>query len=352
MSDQSKPSGPSTSSDTRSSIPLPALVAGPSLYDLLDGPRTEKSGPEAVLASPTRRRASKKETPTSATFGLRSSSSSKSDVLNLSLANKLRARLSTVGSIEYTQTWKELATPSGRRYWAHTASARTIYVNVSTGALALAACPTPNAHDTHNQGQNREKTESHRFIGVNGASRGADLPEIVKLMAWPKTPAACDGEGGTFDVMKAIRENLNPKAKLRDWALVAAFPTNTSRDAKNVGLPESAARRKEAGHAQPLNEVAQMCGFNTPRATDGSNGALYPDAAKTLGVILDLFFVPTGRRVVLAPEFSLWLMGYPEAWVIAAPGAKDWLEAQAALVLEYSRDRETPSSPSSPPSLS
>jgi hypothetical protein len=102
----------------------------------------------------------------------------------------------------------------------------------------------------------------------------------------------------------------------------------------------------------------QMAAFKTPMANDSiRRGSVEPgektlnnQAAQTLGVILDLFFVPTGKRVVLAPEFSLWLMGFPEEWVRAAPGAKDWLEAQAALALECSKDRETPSSPSLPPS--
>jgi len=166
-----------------------------------------------------------------------------------------------------------------------------------------------------------------------GRSQGLSLD--VALASWPKTPAACDGEGGTFDVMKALRENLNPKAKLRDWALVAGFPTNTSRDAKNVGLPESAAARKAAGHAQPLNEIAQLAGFPTTtrdgksEGKDGPNRTGAPSLPALIrGVILPLFFVPTGRRVVLAPEFSLWLMGYPEAWARSAPNHQDWQKWQ------------------------
>ena len=188
------------------------------------------------------------------------------------------------------------------------------------------------------------------------------------LESWPKTPAACDGEGGTFDVMKSIRENLNPKAKLRDWTLMAGFPTALVND--TLGSTHCYGKKVEGEDRKiflKLPGAAQLAGFPTTTTTtrdsksegkDGPNRTGAPSlpavalkANCLLGVdpgrILGLFFVPTGRRVVLAPEFSLWLMGFPEAWVTAAPGAKDWREAQAALELECSKDRETPSSPGS-----
>ena len=365
-------------------ISSPGSAAGISPSVSPDG-GTTKSGPAPALASPTAPPASKKETPTSATSGPTSSGSSRSAALNTSLANRLRARLSTVGSIEYKQTWKELVTPSGTPYWAHTASARTIYVNVSTGAL-LSPVPTPAARDWKNAGLKESavarKENGHAqplteiaqlaafntpraTDGSNGGPNQANgaLSADVALAAWPKTPAACDGEGGTFDVMKALRENLNPKAKLRDWALVAGFPT--------AKVTDTHGDKPHGQGGQGLHTVAQMASWNTMSVEDAArDGSLegwmkYVNNGQTSqsrlrnqvhtairGEILDLFFVPTGRRVVLAPEFSLWLMGFPEAWVTAAPGAKDWLEAQAALALEYSKDPATPSSPSSPPSSS
>ncbi len=355
MLDQSKNLSDETLMALLNFTPSPALADGPSLSSSPAGPKIKKSGPGVAPASPTAPRASKKATPTSATSGPPSSPLSKSDALNLSLANRLRARLSTVGSIEYTQTWKELATPSGRRYWAHTASARTIYVNVSTGAPTLAPFATPQCHDTNPRGAgNRE----------NPKGGGACLAWDAKLTGWPKTPAACDGEGGTFDVMKAIRENLNPKAKLRDRALVAGWPTASVFLA--AGDPEKVqARRAECkerhgnnGFGMNLEQAAQsLAGWPTTttrdsksEGKDGPNRTGAPSLpAVALGVILDLFFVPTGRRVVLAPEFSLWLMGFPEAWVTAAPGAKDWREAQAALELGCLKDQGTPSSLPLPP---
>ena len=255
---------------------------------------------------------------------------------------------------EYNHKLKQIKTPGGRNLTAVTASARTIYVNVSTGAL-LSGVPSPSVGGSTG-GRVPMPGTSSTGKRPDGKKAQMGLQTIAQLASWPKTPAACDGEGGTFDVMKALRENLNPKAKLRDWALVAGFPTTTTRDSKGTDAP---GRRG----ALSLCEIAAIASWSTPQASDNCEGArTHPDSPQkclgrdirtflsTPGPITDLFFVPTGKRVVLAPEFSLWLMGFPEAWVRAAPGAKDWLEAQAKLELECSRDRETPSSPSLPPS--
>lgn len=104
-------------------------------------------------------------------------------------------------------------------------------------------------------------------------------------------------------------------------------------------------------------------GWATTQDHDGTHGARSPasaakrgsrclqlDSLKALGPTTGLFRVLTGRRAVLAPEFSLWLMGFPEAWAALAPGAKDWQEAQAALELECSKALETQSSQSLPQS--
>ena len=272
----------------------------------------------------------------------------------------MREKLASVGSMEYSQTWKESATPAGRRLSVHTASGRRISDSESTG-------------------------------------------EQPSVDGWPKTPAACDGEGGTFDVLRAIREGLNPKAKLRDWALVAGWPTTTTTDdaqdmekrkmrgekwgfgtalslgtaVRLTGWPTAIVNdtlgsthcygpKKEGEERKiflKLPGAATLAGWATAKASDGSNpsgmstrrqeAGKAPDSLhlQVHGLILDLFRVPTGRRAVLAPEFSLWLMGYPEAWTQAAPGAKDWQEAQAALESGCSKEAETPSSPLWPPNL-
>lgn len=251
--------------------------------------------------------------------------------------------------------------------------------------------PTPNVP---NGGRKPKGGMSPTGMTPEGKKRQVGTEQIAQLSAWPKTPAACDGEGGAFDMVRALEEGLNPKAKLRDWALVAAFKTPMANDGERRGSVEPGEKT--------LNNMAALTGRSTAKSSDGEKSTRTPEGAakelatrrsidlptqavllagwataaattwggspeahlerkrkaiangakmglvvscldqQVLGVILPLFFVPTGRRVVLAPEFSLWLMGFPEAWVRAAPGAKDWREAQAALASEYSREAETP----------
>ena len=256
---------PQTSQESRSSTP--SLESGDGLlpFDSQDGPRIDPFGPGVAPASLSLRPAKAKESQMSDTSGLKCSGSSKSAALQQFLGSRLEARLESVGSMEYRQTWKVKVTPAGRLLSAHTASARPISDSVSIGSLPLEP--------------------------------------------WPKTPQASDGQGGVME----IRPGTTGKYKLRDFAQLAGWPTAQAHDVTTRG------NTMADGHSFPH---------------DLSNAAL--------GVITELFLVPTGRRVVLAPEFSLWLMGFPEAWVSAAPGAKDWQEAQAALELEYSKDQETP----------
>ena len=235
---------------------------------------------------------------------------------------------------EYNHKLKQIKTPGGRNLTAVTASARTIYVNVSTGALILKDWATATAS---------KLTQSGELTNADGTP-------------W-------DGTSKPWQNGKPVTTALTDQVKL------AGFPTASVGDttSTNETVAEWEERSRKAKKTNPnlgglhmkLGIVAQLAGFPTTTTTrdsksegkDGPNRTGAPSLpALVRGVILPLFFVPTGRRVVLAPEFSLWLMGFPEAWVTAAPGAKDWREAQAELELECSREAGTPSSPSLPPS--
>ena len=85
---------------------------------------TDLFGQEVALASPSRQQENKAAAMTKDISGLRGFGSPESVALTLSLANRLRERLGSDGSIEYSQTWRMKVTPAGRRYWAHTASGR------------------------------------------------------------------------------------------------------------------------------------------------------------------------------------------------------------------------------------
>ena len=260
----------------------------------------------------------------------------------------MRARLDVNGSPEYELTWKHWDTESDAPICALRASARRISDKDFTG------WPTTDASIAQD-GEGLETWEKRRAAAKakwgskTGNGFGMPLTIAAKLSGWDKTPQASDGQGGVME----IRPGTTGKYKLRDYAHLAGFNTQRATDGSNGGP-------NQANGA--LSHDVSLAGWPTANKSDDQQGRMSREAAlrnkstfsslsRTIlsvpGTITELFLVPTGRRAVLAPEFSLWLMGFPEAWTESAPGAKDWLEAQAALALECSRDRETPSSLSS-----
>lgn len=318
MSEASKKSKEPTLPGFDEPTSSPGSAGGTLPSDSPDGERTEKSGPPPAPANRSRPQGKVAAPTTPATSGPTPSGSSLSAALGRSLESRSLRRLGSDGSMEYSQTWKEKATPAGRRLWAHTASARRTSVKDSTGS---------------------------------------------PIEGWPKTPQASDGDGGVME----IRPGTTGKYKLRDYAHLAGWATTRAKDGTNpAGMSTD---RQKAGKApDSLHQQTKLVGWPTARTvtggpesstrkqelgrTESGGGDLQAVALTALGPITGLFLVPTGRRAVLAPEFSLWLMGFPEAWVGAAPGAKDWLEAQAVLESECSRGQGTPSSQTLPPSSS
>src|SRR5690606_37661369 len=172
-----------------------------------DGPTTGPYGPDPALASLTPRQALEAGMTTRGPYGGHGGGSSTSGDLQLSLASRLHQKLDVNGSPEYELTWKRWDMSSGPPICRLRASARRTSGN-----------------------------------GCGG---------------W-RTPSGSDGEGGTMDVLMAIREGYSPKLKLRDQAPLARMDSGTMQS----GSP-----------------------------------------------------APTERRGALNPALSLWLMGFPDEWL-------------------------------------
>jgi hypothetical protein len=230
---------------------------------LLDGLTTSKYGQEAVRANLSALQVAIEAFMTNDICGPIGFPSSPSASLQQSLESKLRQRLEGAGSTLFSLTWKSKATPAGRPYFQLVASARRI------SGSDCGSWPTPMAGTPAQKGYNEAgNTDSGR--------------KTVDLCGWPT-------------------------ATSRDW--------------------KSSASNQHGINARPLNEVARLASWATPRVTNnGGHGS--PKRAEdgrarledqVQGAIATGSPAPTEKRGQLNPAHSRWLMGLSSSWDRAAP---------------------------------
>ncbi len=331
MSDQLQMFVPGTCTVIRSVISSQASAGGVSRSSSQDGQKTAPPGPAPAhaKASPVLAKA-KDLTTLAANSGTTLCGLSASADLSESLANRLRQRLGTAGSIEYSQTWKLKATPAGRRYWAHTASALRTAGSDSTGA----PWPTPDAqlmNDGASYEHHMERMERLKAKHNNG--NGAGLPLAISAQTaapWPTPNTPSGGRSADPETMDATGKTLDGKkhtASLEHAVKFSSWPTPRSEDGEQTGahrgVPDTlnmaspwatpAARdyrsneasqehhAKRAAHSRgkPLSEEAHQLTSGPPQSGT---------PAET---------VKRGESPKLNPAFSAWLMGYPMAWTLA-----------------------------------
>lgn len=268
-------------------------AAGHTPCDSPESTTTNRSGRDHVRASRSRRRASEKEPQTCDTSGPKCSGLSASVALQQSLASKLKQLLGSGGSMEYVETWREKATPSGFPYSAHTASARRISDSESTGwpttrandgvggpqvpknrqggealktAVLQVGWPAPQAHDTQEQGAGREVTESGRIKCHNGKDHSMNLPGVAQLTGWGSPRASEIGRNRSEEAIAKARESGGSVAVEDQAQLVPLMGWNTPRatDGSNGGPNQS-------GGALPA--AAAMAGWPTPQVHQGPNNS-------------------------------------------------------------------------------
>jgi hypothetical protein len=111
----------------------------------------------------------------------------RSESLSMRLGSRLMQMLPEDSSDLYTLTWKEQATPSGRRFSLLRASARRTSDTASTSERC--GWPTPTRGDAANS--------ANATAGRSEGSRhhsGTTLVDAVRYVGWP-TPQASDGHG-------------------------------------------------------------------------------------------------------------------------------------------------------------
>lgn len=327
----SKTSRRPMSAVTRRPISSPALGSGRLPFDWPDGPMPDPSGPDRVPASRSRARATSAVGLTIGISGRIGRGSSASAALQSCLANKLRARLPTGGSIVFRMTWKRSHTPAGRPYCRLQASAR------STNASGYGLWPTPCQQDGPKGGPNQ------------GVDR---LPTAATLATWVP-PTDDSNRGGAQDAMQRIAGghtvNLQDQVLLASWPtpmagdtmngrktrlLVTGWPTpNTPSGGRSVSIEsmDATGRTKDGKkHTASLEHAVKFASWVSPQAADARGAGMNQHTSslcqQARGQMSAGISAATGNPGRLNPAFSLWLLlGTVEtvvAWLSAAPSNK------------------------------
>lgn len=276
-----------TSPATPNSISSPALADGLLRSALLAGPTLDLFGQALVPASLSATQVSVSPRKTRATCGLGSAISSHSASLQRRLASRLRAKLDVNGSPEYVLTWKDWDMKSGPRICALRARARP------KSGKGFSGWATPAVHDTTGaRSPEHLAVRRQRAIakGVNPPGE-SNLNEMVQLAGWA-APAASEA-GGTPEQFLARKE----RARANGASL-------------GVSLTSLSMQVQLAGWPAPMAGSAATEKYNEAGNTDSSRKTV----SLVSGTASASSFAPTGKRGVLSPEHSRWLMGYPVAW--------------------------------------
>jgi len=311
---------PVTWMDTRNATFSQALEAGLTHSNWLLGPMTDLFGQVVALVSHSVPRENVEALTTRATFGPLFGGSSPSVDLQMSLENKLRARMDVHGSPEYALTWKQWDMSAGEPICALRASGR------HTSGKGCSGVPTASSREW-------KDTPGMSTTGVNpdGSIRKREdqLPRVATLFGPTQSggPAATESSDefrpDGFDTPRGTGGGNISRGHDRKNELLLAL------QAKACGWQTTKAKpgKYQYGNGNHdnvcLNLAGQveLAGYGTPKTITGGpeSAARKPELGREESGGGDLqahvlTLLPPMDGWILNPRFSLWLMGFPPIW--------------------------------------